>query len=218
MAAAYFAQNRIEEAVGECRAALTADPASATTYYHLGCARARRGEDEEAAACFRKALELYPLSTEAHCGLAHVLARLGKSGPAVSEYQEASRLTPGWPADYDRAAWFLATHPDPARRNGPRAVELAETACEATAGRNPRFLRTLAAAYAQAGRWDQAEETAGAALQLADSAGPKELAPVIQDHLRRYRGTSRRVRRDDSPGPRAGGARVAALVSLVSRE
>src|SRR5262249_9763338 len=106
---------------------------------------------------------------------------------ARSEYQEATRLTPSWPADYDRGAWFLATHPDPARRNGPRAVELAETACEATAGRDPRFLRTLAAAYAQTGRWDRAAEAAAAALRLAESDGPKELAPVIQDHLRRYR-------------------------------
>jgi tetratricopeptide (TPR) repeat protein len=187
LAAAYFAQNRIDEAVGECRAALAADPTWAPAYYHLGCARARRGEDEEAAACFRKALELNPSSTEAHCALAHVLARLGQSGPARSEYQEATRLTPSWPADFDRGAWFLATHPDPARRNGPRAVELAETACEATAGRDPRFLRTLAAAYAQNGRWDRAEEAAAAALRLAESAGPKELAPVIQDHLRRYR-------------------------------
>jgi tetratricopeptide (TPR) repeat protein len=187
LAAAYFAQNRIEESVGECRAALAAEPASAPAYYHLGCARARRGEDEQAVACFRQALALNPSSTEAHCALAHVLNRLGQSGPAGAEYEEATRLTPSWPADYDRAAWFLATHPDPARRNGPRAVELAETACEATARRDPRLLRTLAAAYAQAGRWDRAEETAAAALRLADSAGPKELAPVIQDHLRRYR-------------------------------
>jgi tetratricopeptide (TPR) repeat protein len=186
LATGYFAQNRIADVISQGGEALTINPNSAGAYYNLGCARARLGEDDEAVACFRRVLELDPASAEARCALAHVLTRRGQSGAAADEYREASRLSPRWTADYDRAAWFLASHPDPARRNGPRAVELAEMACEATAGQDPRLLKTLAAAYAEAGRWDRAEETARAALRLAASAGPKELVPVLEEHIRRY--------------------------------
>jgi tetratricopeptide (TPR) repeat protein len=184
LATGYFAQNRIADVITQSGEALVIDPNSAGAYYNLGCARARLGEDEEAVACFRKVLGLDPGSAEAHCALAHVLNRRGQTGAAAEEYREASRLSPRWTAGYDRAAWFLASHPDPARRNGPRAVELAEMACEATGGQDPHLLKTLAAAYAEAGRWDRAEETARAALRLA--AGDRGLVSELEGHLRRY--------------------------------
>ena len=59
-------------------------------------------------------------------------------------------------------AWLLATCPDNSVRNGQKAVELAQQAVQLSNGRSPEILDTLAAAYAEAGRFHEAVETATA--------------------------------------------------------
>src|ERR1019366_4434369 len=68
-------------------------------------------------------------------------------------------------------AWMLASHPDPTIRNGKEAVELAERACRLTDNGQPFFLGTLAAAYAEAGRFNDAITTAEKARDLAKQLG-----------------------------------------------
>ncbi len=55
-------------------------------------------------------------------------------------------------------AWTLAICPDAALRNGPRAVEIALKAVGDPQQSNPGFIDTLAAAYAEAGRYTEAVE------------------------------------------------------------
>ena len=64
-------------------------------------------------------------------------------------------------------AWVLATSPKAELRNGAEAVRLAERACELTHYGEPLFIGTLAAAYAEAGRFPEAVTTAEKAEQLA---------------------------------------------------
>lgn len=65
-------------------------------------------------------------------------------------------------------AWLLATNPDASHRNGEEAVKWAEKACELTKYGNHAFLDTLAAAYATAGRYEDAQKQIAAAIKLAD--------------------------------------------------
>jgi hypothetical protein len=51
----------------------------------------------------------------------------------------------------------------------------------------PEHLDTLAAAYAEAGRWPEAVATADEAATLAHSAGQDELAAQIAERRERYR-------------------------------
>jgi len=55
----------------------------------------------------------------------------------------------------DDAAWQYATSPDAERRNGAYAVELAEGACELTQYQQTFMVCTLAAAYAETGRFER---------------------------------------------------------------
>jgi hypothetical protein len=71
-------------------------------------------------------------------------------------------------------AWILATHRDLALRNGARAVVLAERACQATDYKRPAYLQTLAAAYAEAGRFAEALDAAERAQNLLAAASPEE--------------------------------------------
>jgi hypothetical protein len=82
-------------------------------------------------------------------------------------------------------AWLLATSPEPALRNGPRAVQLAERACGLS--KLPSLLGTLAAAYAEAGRFSDATRAAEQACARATQAGDAGTAARNGELLEFYR-------------------------------
>jgi tetratricopeptide (TPR) repeat protein len=84
-------------------------------------------------------------------------------------------------------AWMLASHPDPQIRNGKEAVDLAERACRLTNNEMPIYLGTLAAAYAEAGRFSDAVATAEKARDLARKAGLGTVAQRNEQLLELYR-------------------------------
>ena len=83
-------------------------------------------------------------------------------------------------------AWLLATSPDPNFRDGPQAVTLARRASKLPNGNTPPFMDTLAAAYAEDGRFVQAAQIARSAIALARQAGKTELASKIETRLNLY--------------------------------
>jgi Flp pilus assembly protein TadD len=83
-------------------------------------------------------------------------------------------------------AWLLATCPQASLRNGNQAVELAQRANQITGANNPNFLCTLAAAYAEAGRFTEAVESAQRALQLAGAQSNTALANDIRSEMNLY--------------------------------
>jgi tetratricopeptide (TPR) repeat protein len=87
-------------------------------------------------------------------------------------------------------AWALSTCPDASLRNGAKAIELAQKADQLAGGMNPIFIRTLAAAYAETGRFNDAIETAQRALQLATAQGDFAVADKLEKDLDLYRTNS----------------------------
>ncbi len=86
-----------------------------------------------------------------------------------AEWREALRLQPDDVDALDQLAWALATSPEASIRNGPEAVALARRAVQLGDGRDADLLATLAAAYAEAGRFSEAVETAERAISLASA-------------------------------------------------
>jgi hypothetical protein len=70
-------------------------------------------------------------------------------------------------------------------RNGPLAVLLAEGACQSAP--DPARLDLLAAAYAEAGRFDNAIAAASQAQQAAEDSRQQQLAQQIAGRLQLYR-------------------------------
>ena len=83
-------------------------------------------------------------------------------------------------------AWLLATNPNVSVRNGREAVELAQRAVKLSGGREPAILGTLAAAYAETGRFTEAVQTARKAVDLARQQNQQALAESIQAKIRLY--------------------------------
>jgi tetratricopeptide (TPR) repeat protein len=122
-----------------------------------------------------------------HCHAADLLGLLGRGSAATYHYREALRLQPALAQARNNLAWLLATHPDPQLRNGPEAIRLAEEACRQTESKDPVFLGTLAAAYAEAGRFADAVSMAEQARRLADAAGLKQIVERNGELLQLYR-------------------------------
>jgi tetratricopeptide (TPR) repeat protein len=83
-------------------------------------------------------------------------------------------------------AWLIATHPELKGRDVNEAIRLASRICVLTNYKNAAPLDTLAAAYASAGRFSEAINTAQKAITLADDANQPQIKNVIQYHLTFY--------------------------------
>ncbi len=83
-------------------------------------------------------------------------------------------------------AWVLATNPNASIRNGTEAVGLAQRAVRLSDGKEPAVLGTLAAAYAEAGRFSEAVQTARKALDLATEQNKQSLAESLKAKMALY--------------------------------
>lgn len=81
---------------------------------------------------------------------------VGQPELALRDFREAARLMPNNASIENRLAWFLATRPEDRFRNRREAVLAAKNACELSHWKNSDWIDTLAAAYAEAGDFDQA--------------------------------------------------------------
>ena len=100
---------------------------------------------------------------------------------------EALKALPDFPEALNNLAWLLAANPDPQVRNGHEAVNLAERACKLTEYKQPIMIGTLAAAYAEAGRFPEAVITAEKAETLAKQSNQMEVAARNRSLLELYR-------------------------------
>jgi tetratricopeptide (TPR) repeat protein len=91
---------------------------------------------------------------------------VGKHAEAIADFEIAIKVKPRDSGLLNNLAWVLATSPDDKLRDGKRAIELAKGACEETEYMAPHILSTLAAAYAEAGNWDEAQKIIAKALEL----------------------------------------------------
>ena len=146
----------LDDAVAELERALQIDPAYALAHNNLGAALKLRGDLAEAIPHYREAVRLRPNDGEALYNLANALLTSGALDDAVALYGRAIAAQPDAAEPFAELALVLATHPDPARRDPPRAVRLAERAAELTGRAQPGILDVLAAVYAAAGAFDRA--------------------------------------------------------------
>ena len=117
------------------------------------------------------------------------MARLvghGQFDEALAQYQTVLKIDPNDVQALNNIAWLRATHPDPKFRDGVQAMILARRAVELTPD-NPEILDTLAAAYAEAGRFPEAVETARKALDLAARQKKLELVDALKTELLLYK-------------------------------
>jgi tetratricopeptide (TPR) repeat protein len=116
---------------------------------------------------------------------------------AVKDFGNAIRLSPNFPHARRRLAWLRATCPDEVFRNGKVAVEQATKGCELSGWKSGFYIDTLAAAYAEAGQFDEAVKWEKKALE--DKETVKEHGKGMRDRLKLYQ--EKKPFRDNGEGP-----------------
>jgi len=195
----------LDKAIAEWKKALELNPGYAEAHNNLGTGLFRKGKLEEAVREWERAVEVEPEFAEARFNLGNTLYLRGRVAEAVAQWRRGLGREPNHLPALNRTAWVLATCPEAGVRNGREAVELAERAAGLTGGREAAILDTLAAAYAEAGRFGEAVETALRALTLARQQNEQALGEALKGRMGLYE--ARSAFREAPQGSRGGAGR-----------
>ena len=179
-------QGQPAEAEDHFQAALKIKPKDAEIRRAYASALAEQGRQAEAVAQFREALRLRP-DAETRLQLATLLYQAHKLREAVAEYRQVLAVKPDQPEALNNLAWLLAACSDETVRNGAEAVRLAEHACRLSGNAQARELGTLAAAYAEAGRFAEAVSAGQKTVDAARAGGNDQLAAMAEQLLDLFR-------------------------------
>jgi Flp pilus assembly protein TadD len=186
--AAWFAKaGDYEQATAHYEEAIRLNPRYVRAHVNFGNLFARQGDFDEAIKRYQQALDHDPNCALAHLRLGEVYLTRGELRKAVTALRQAKQLRPDMVNPRLRLAWILATAPDADLRDGQKAVELAESALRLQRNADYYTLDVLGAAYAEAGRFEEAVRKARAAYHLASAAESEGDMRAIQMRLEEYR-------------------------------
>jgi protein O-mannosyl-transferase len=175
-----FVRGQIDEAIDHYESALRLRDGNVAAHFGLGQALAAKQKTDDAIFHFRKALEIQPDYVAASNDLGRLLAGKGEIKEALAAWQQTLSFDPENPDANNNIAWVRATAADNSLRDGKEALELAERAIR-SGGENPVALRTLAAAQAENGQFDQAIATCRRGQELAEQKGDRVTSENIRN-------------------------------------
>ena len=189
---------RDDEAIDRFRMAADADAGMGAARLRLGDALRRTGRFEAALPHYRQVQG--GQAPQARFGEAMALVRLGRYGEALRVLDGAGERYPGEPSFPHARARLLAAAPDEGVRDGALALALVEELV-AEGYRTAGVAETMAMALAELGRFSEAVEWQGRAMQVAAGAGQADVARGMSANLALYQRSEpcRTPWRDDEP-------------------
>ncbi len=192
---ALSALKRDDEAAEQFQLALKYAPDLGMSHAALGGYYLGKNLPDQALPHLLRAVELVPEIESVRLDLADLLVARNDSAGAVKQLREGLRRFPDSTPFANNLAWILATSPDASVRSGAEAVQLAESVVHRDLDPNqPRLspfeevarLDTLAGAYAEAGRYDEASATLQRAIAAAGAIQDPGLMNEMQSRLKLY--------------------------------
>jgi len=105
---------------------------------------------------------------------------------AIADFTRATQLLPDQGEPYNNLAWILATCSDPDFRNAELALKNAQKAVELLK-ESPDSLDTMAAALAEAGRFEEAVRVMERVVEWCEKQGDGARLDLARRHLDSYR-------------------------------
>jgi tetratricopeptide (TPR) repeat protein len=181
------ATGQFNEAIANYQDSLQINPGQPYVQSKLAQALINNNQSDQAIDAYQNAISLNPNYLEAQLGLAMLLDSTGHDAEAIPHYRKVIELDTNVLAALNNLAWIMATDSDPRLRDGKGAVPLALHACERTDYQEAFLIGTLAAAYAEAGQFDQAAAMAQKARDVALAHGQKGIADSNAQLLQLYK-------------------------------
>ncbi len=182
--AVYDYEKRPSESIADLTEVLRLDPRNEEALLDRGVAYRTAKDYSRSLADFT---ELIRVTQEggAYRERARTYFRSGNYTLALADYKQASGFPGGTVRSRARPlAWLLATCPDPQFRNGAEAVAQAMKDCEPNGCHDALRLDTLAAAYAEAGKFGEAVRYERQALDLNE--GDAEWRAELEKRMALY--------------------------------
>jgi tetratricopeptide (TPR) repeat protein len=173
-------------AIDHYRKGLEIDPHDVIAWHHLAETQRRLGRYEAAIYSYIQTLKRDPERRGAHRPLARLLIRAGRPRQAIAVLEDGARRTPEETGIIYLLADVLATHPDDRVRDSQAALVWAEKLLDAWGHNDPAALVVYASALAEAGRYDEALETARQAKEIARPLRNRRLTNEIDRRLESF--------------------------------
>jgi tetratricopeptide (TPR) repeat protein/peroxiredoxin len=181
-----LAEQRLYDAAADHLATvLASQPDNLEVHYNLALLDMNRRRCADAVPRLEKVLAAQPQNDEARYHLAGALLESGDARAAIGHYRAVADRQPTSPAA-NNLAWILATHRDDTLRDATEAIRIAERVCKRTSHRDVSSLDTLAASYAEAGRFADAVATIEQAISFCEAAADKALLDRLNKRLVSY--------------------------------
>ena len=185
LAHALALQGNFAEAEPHFLTALKNKPIDPEIHRQFASALEGQGRNREALIQWQIALGLKS-NVPTRLSYAALLFKTGDLSRAAIQLRQVVADMPDLPEALNNLAWLLATCADDQVRNGADAVRYAEKACALTGRKQAGMVGTLAAAYAEAGRFPEAVKTCQQTIDLATSQGNPQFAAVNRQLLALY--------------------------------
>ena len=189
-----------QKAIERFSEAVASDPSMVNARASLADALRRSGKLDASIAEYVSVVKADPSASQARFGHAMALVRLRRYAEARAVLEEATRAHAEQPGLAHALARLLASAPDDAVRDGPRALAIVQ-ALERTTAPTLTLVETAAMALAETGRFSDASARQRQAIAMASQAGRTDLAARLTENLRRYESgmPSRQPWADDDP-------------------
>jgi tetratricopeptide (TPR) repeat protein len=163
---AYRAVGNTTNAIADFSAGLRLDPRNPRLLTNRALAYSHLRDFSAALSDVDQAISIAPDKELVFLTRGGIQVKRGKWTEAVADFRRAIQLGPTNAVACNDLAWILATAPDAWVRNGKESLTNAKKACQITDFKQPYFVGTLAAAYAELGDFQEAAAFQKQALQM----------------------------------------------------